>query len=123
MAWTVPLSYTSNLSVNASNLNRTSANLVVQSTHAHTGAAGMGSNTLGTAAAGVTLTGLRIFTVANAGGSPGTAGRLQRNGVNLEYHNGTIVVGLYADGAVGVATHRTIGTGATDAAAGNHTHL
>ena len=123
MAWTVPLSYSSNIEVNASNLNRTSANLEVLSTHAHTGAAGMGSNTLGTAAVGVILTSLSTFNLAYPSGSPNAAGMLKANGVNLEYHNGTKVVGLYADGAVGVATHRTIGTGATDAAAGNHTHL
>jgi hypothetical protein len=93
-------------------------NLLVLSTHAHSGAAGMGSSTL----SGVSLSALVIPVLADQSGSPGTAGRLQRDGNNLEYYNGSAVVGLYADGAAGVATLRTLGTGSTQAAAGNHTH-
>ena len=93
-------------------------NLLVLSTHAHSGAAGMGSSTL----SGVTLTALVTPVLASPGSSPGTAGMLLRKVNNLEYYNGSAVVGLYADGAAGTATHRTLGTGSTQAATGNHTH-
>ena len=93
-------------------------NLLVLSTHAHSGAAGMGSSTL----SGVSLAALVIPVLASQGSSPATAGMLLRKGTNLEYYNGSAVVGLYADGAAGVATLRTLGTGSTQAAAGNHTH-
>jgi len=93
-------------------------NLLVLSTHAHSDAAGMGSSTL----SGVSLSALTRPTLADQSGSPGVTGRIQRNGNNLEYYNGSAVVGLYADGAAGVATLRTLGTGAAQAAAGNHTH-
>ena len=93
-------------------------NLLVLSTHAHSGAAGMGSSTL----SGVTLTALVTPVLASQGSSPATQGMLLRKGTTLEYYNGSAVVGLYADGVIGVATLRTLGTGATQAAAGNHTH-
>ena len=93
-------------------------NLLVLSTHAHSNAAGMGSSTL----SGVSLAALVIPVLASQGSSPGTAGMLLRKGTTLEYFNGSAVVGLYADGAAGVATLRTLGTGSTQAAAGNHTH-
>jgi len=94
------------------------ANLDVLGTHAHSGAAGMGSSTL----SGVSITGLETPTLADQSGSPSTAGRLQMNGNDLEWYNGSAVVGLYADGAAGVATLRTLGTGALQAAVGTHTH-
>ena len=93
-------------------------NLIILDNHAHSGAGGMGSATL----SGVTLTALAVPQFADQSGSPSTAGRLQRNGNNLEYYNGSAVIGLYADGPINVATLRTIGTGALQAAAGNHTH-
>jgi len=93
-------------------------NLLVLSTHAHSDAAGMGSSTL----SGVSIAALAIPVLADQSGSPSTAGRLQRNGNNLEFYNGSAVVGLYADGAAGVATLRSLGTSSTTAAAGNHTH-
>jgi hypothetical protein len=118
MAWTTPKSWTSTMAV-ASDLNtHIRANLLVLSTHAHSGAAGMGSSTL----SGVSLAALVIPVLASQGSSPATAGMLLRKGTNLEYYNGSAVVGLYADGAAGVATLRTLGTGSTQAAAGNHTH-
>ena len=118
MAWTVPKSWTSTMTV-ASDLNtHIRDNLLVLSTHAHSDAAGMGSSTL----SGVTLTALVTPVLASQGSSPATAGMLLRKSNNLEYYNGSAVVGLYADGVIGVATLRTLGTGATQAAAGNHTH-
>jgi len=93
-------------------------NLLVLSTHAHSGAAGMGSSTL----SGVSLT-LTIPVLASQGSSPATQGMLLRKSNNLEYYNGSAVVGLYADAVAGTASHRTLGTGSTQAAAGNHTHV
>ena len=118
MAWTAPKSWTSSMVTGAIMNTHIRDNLDVLSTHAHSGAAGMGSATL----TGVTLTALVTPQFADQSGSPSTAGRLQRNGNNLEYYNGSAVVGLYADGSAGVATLRTLGTGSTQAAAGNHTH-
>ena len=94
------------------------ANLDALSGHDHSGVGGDGSATL----SGSSLSALAVPTLADQAGSPATAGRLQRNGNNLEYYNGSAVVGLYADGASGVATLRSLGTGATQAAAGNHSH-
>ena len=94
------------------------ANLDVLSAHAHSGAVGNGSSTL----SGISISALAIPTFADQSGSPSTAGRLQRNGNNAEYYNGSAVVGLYVDGASGVGTLRTLGTGSAQAAAGNHTH-
>jgi hypothetical protein len=93
-------------------------NLVILGTHAHSGAAGMGSSTL----SGVSISALVSPALADQSGSPSTTGRLQRNGLNLEWYNGSAVVGLYADGAAGTATLRTLGTGALQAAVGTHTH-
>ena len=94
------------------------ANFDALSGHDHSGVAGDGSSTL----SGVSLGALAVPVLADQSGSPGTAGRLQRNGNNLEYYNGSAVVGLYADGAAGVATLRSLGTSSTTAAPGNHTH-
>jgi hypothetical protein len=97
-------------------------NLLVLSTHAHSGAAGMGASSMsGLTLSDATLTALSVPALADQSGNPGTAGRLQRNGNNLVYF-GAALVGLYADGVAGTATLRTLGTGSTQAAAGNHTH-
>jgi hypothetical protein len=118
MAWAAPTTWTSTL-VSHTDLNaQLKDNLTVLGTHAHSGAAGMGSATL----SGVSVAALTIPTFADQSGSPSTTGRLQRNGNNLEWYNGSAVVGLYVDGASGVGTLRTLGTGSTQAAAGNHTH-
>ena len=93
-------------------------NFLVLSTHAHSDAAGMGSSTL----SGVSIAALTVPVLASQGSSPSTGGTLQRTGSNLEYHNGSAVVGLYDNGASGVATYRSLGTGSTQAAAGDHTH-
>ena len=118
MAWVTPLTWASTM-VTATIMNaQIKGQLDVLTSHAHTGAAGMGSNIL----SGVSLSALAVPTFADQSGSPGSVGILQRNGTNMEYHNGSAVVGLYVDGASGVGTFRTLGTGATQAAAGNHTH-
>ena len=117
MAWTAPKSWTSSM-VTSTILNaQIKANEEVLSTHAHSGAAGNGSATL----SGVSLSALAVPVLADQSGNPGTAGRLQRNGNNLVYY-GSALVGLYADAVAGTASLRTLGTGSTQAAAGNHTH-
>ena len=117
MAWTIPKSWTSTMATAAILNTQIRDDLDVLGTHAHSGAGGMGSSTL----SGVSLSALAVPVFADQSGSPSVAGRLQRNGNNLEYY-GAAVVGLYADGASGVATLRSLGTGSAQAAAGNHTH-
>ena len=118
MAWVTPLTWASSM-VTATIMNaQIKGQLDVLTSHAHSGAAGMGSTTL----SGVSISALAVPTFADQEGSPGAVGILQRNGTNMEYHNGTAVAGLYVDGASGAGTLRTLGTGATQAAAGNHTH-
>ena len=118
MAWVTPLTWASTM-VTATIMNaQIKSQLDVLTSHAHSGAAGMGSSTL----SGVSISALAVPVFGDQEGSPSTAGRLQRNGNNLEYYNGSAVMGLYADGASGVPTLRTLGTGSAQAAAGNHTH-
>ena len=121
MAWTAPRSWTSSMVTAAMFNTDIKANEDVLSAHAHSGAAGNGSATL----SGVSLTALAGPVFANQSGSsapnPTVAGQLQRNGNNLVYY-GAALVGLYADAVAGTASLRTIGTGSTQAAAGNHTH-
>ena len=117
MAWVTPLTFDSTMVTSTIMNEQLKGNLDMLSSHAHTGAAGLGSSTL----SGLAISALASPTFADQSGSPSATGTLQRNGYNLEYNNGS-VVGFYADGASGVATLRTIGTGATQAAAGNHTH-
>ena len=118
MAWTTPQTLTSTMVTGAILNAQLKANLDVRGTHAHSGAAGMGSSTL----SGVSIAALVTPTLAAQGSSPGTAGQLLRKGTNLEWYNGSAVVGLYADAAAGTASLRTLGTGSAQAAAGNHTH-
>ena len=119
MAWTTPKSWTSSM-VSASDLNaQIKANFDLLSGHAHSGAAGNGSATL----SGVSLSALTIPVLDDQSGNPSTAGRLQRNGNNLVYSpDGAALVGLYADAVAGTASLRTLGSGAQQAAAGDHSH-
>ena len=117
MAWTTPKSWTSSM-VSASDLNaQIKANEDVLSSHAHSGDPGDGSATL----SGVSLAALAVPVLADQEGNPSTAGRLQRNGNNLVYY-GSALVGLYADAVAGTASLRSLGSGSTQAAPGNHTH-
>ena len=120
MAWTAPRTWVADEIVTAALLNaQLRDNLLVLSTHAHTGAAGMGASTL----SAVTLTSLATATFADQSGNPSTNGRLQRNGANLLYYDGSTAIDLTAsDQAAGTASLRTLGTGSTQAAAGDHTH-
>jgi hypothetical protein len=124
MAWTAPKTWAASEIVLASGTGSLNEqirdNLTVLSTHAHTGAAGMGASTL----SAVTLGGLNTVTFADQSGNPSTNGRLQRNGANLLYYDGSSAIDLTAsDQAAGTGSLRTLGTGATQAAAGNHTHV
>ena len=122
MAWTTPLDWTgiTNDIVTAAQLNQQLRdNLNVLSTHAHTGAAGMGASTL----TGVSMTAIATATFADQSANPDAAGEIQRNGANLAWYNGSAIVTLTAaDAAAGTASLRTLGTTSVKAAAGNHTH-
>jgi len=117
MAWTTPLTWTS-VMVTAAILNtHVKDDLLELSTHVHSGAAGEGSSTL----AVLVLSAQNYFPFADQSGNPSTAGRLQRNGNNLMYYDSALKQ-LTGDAAAGTASARTLGTGSTQAAAGNHTH-
>ena len=121
MAWTTPLDWTgiTNNIVTAAQLNQqVRDNMNVLSTHAHSGAAGMGSSTL----SAVTLASVVNMTFADQSANPDAAGELQRNGNNLLFYGSSAVNITQADAAAGTASLRPLGTGATTAAAGNHTH-
>ena len=117
MAWTAPKSWSS-LMVTHTELNaQVKENLLVLSTHNHSGSAGVGSASV----AATVLSSQNYFPFADQSANPSTAGRIQRNGSELIYY-GTALVQLTPDAAAGTASARTLGTGATQAAAGNHTH-
>ena len=120
MAWSAPRTWVADEIVTAALLNtELRDNLLVLSTHAHTGAAGMGASTL----SAVSMTSLATATFADQSGDPSTNGRLQRNGANLLYYDGSSAIDLTAsDQSAATASLRTLGTGSTQAAAGNHTH-
>ena len=121
MAWTTPLDWTgiSDDIVTAAQLNQqVRDNLNVLSTHAHTGAAGMGA----TALTGVSLTSIGTLTFADQSANPDAAGEIQRNGNDVLWYGSSVVNLSQSDAAAATASLRTLGTGATAAAAGNHTH-
>ena len=83
MAWTAPRRWVTGEQVTAALLNtHVRDNLLALSIHTHTGAAGDGDDV---------LTGLDTLTFDDQVGSPSTAGRLQRNGVNLQWYTGSAV--------------------------------
>jgi hypothetical protein len=142
MGWTTPRDYVSNEVLTAAILNVDHRdNLDVLSTHAHSGAAGMGSSSLanlvkGTftdasapSAPGSGLTAL--YTVsgrphyrAGSGGSDTTLAILAD--VHAQTHASAHQPGgadaMAVDAATSTASLRTLGTGSTQGAAGNHTH-
>ena len=121
MAWTAPKTW-QNLMVEEDQLNaQLKDNLLVLTTHTHTGAAGFGSASLTvTVLSSATQT---IWTFVDQTANPSTNGHLQRNGNDLLYYNGSTLMNLTAgDQAAAVASMRTLGTSSTSAAAGNHTH-
>ena len=121
MAWTAPRDWSaiSGGIVTAASLNTdVRDNLGVLSTHAHTGAAGMGATTM----TGLTLTALVNLTFADEG-APTSAGELQRHGNDLKFYGASAVNLTAADAAAGTASLRSLSTTSTTAAAGNHSHL
>jgi hypothetical protein len=123
MAWTTPKTWSTDEVVIASgtgSLNeQVRDNLNALSVHAHSGSAGDGAASLAT----VSLGNLNSTTFADQSGDPASVGIVQRNGTALKYHNGTSAVDLtLADQSAGTASLRSLGTSATTAAAGNHTH-
>jgi hypothetical protein len=121
MGWTTPLDWTgiTNNIVTAAQLNQqVRDNLNVLSTHAHSGAAGMGSATM----SGLTLTSLGILTFADQSANPDAAGELQRNGNDILWYGSSAVNLSAADASAGTASLRSLGTTSVKAAAGNHTH-
>ena len=120
MGWTAPRTWADDEIVTTAYMNaQIRDNLLTLSTHAHGGSAGDGSSTL---ASGISFSGLATSTFADQSGNPAVTGRLQRNGNDLVYYNGSAVITLSSDASAGTGSLRTIGTGATNAAAGNHTH-
>jgi len=124
MAWTAPKDWVSGEIITASGVGSLNEqirdNMLALSVHAHTGAAGDGSNTL----TNVNLTNIQSFGFADQSANPDALGELQRNGNNLFYYDGTTAIDVTsADQIAGTASLRTLGTSATQAAAGNHQHV
>jgi len=120
MAWTALRDWVDGEIVTAAMFNeQIRDNMNMLSVHAHTGAAGDGSNTL----TGVNLTNIQSFGFADQSANPDANGELQRNGSNLLYYDGTTAIDVTAsDQSAGTGSLRTLGTGAVQAAAGNHQH-
>ena len=121
MAWIAPKTWGIVL-VDASQMNaQLKDNLNVLSTHTHTGASGFGSASL--AITVLSSASQTIFNYVDQEANPDAVGELQRNGNDLFYFNGTIAGAVtQSDQASAVPSLRTLGTGSTQASAGNHTH-
>ncbi|MAZ56556.1 hypothetical protein CL653_02090 [bacterium] len=88
------------------------------SLHTHTGAPGDGSNNINT---GQTFNNQTNMTLYSNTSPMITVGELRRFNDELRYHNVDVVL-LTSDGIPSMGSVRTLGTGANQAAAGNHTH-
>ena len=118
MAWTAPKTWDETL-ITAAMLNvHIRDNLLALDQHAHSGASGDGSPLIDT---GATWTGQTSMPLSDNPVAPAALGEIKRIGDDLRYFNG-VVVQLSDDAAVDMPSVRTLGTGATQAAAGNHTH-
>ena len=114
MAWTSPRTWVAAEVITAALFNtHIRDNLLALSGHGHSGVAGDGATALAS---------LSTVDLADQSGSPAQAGRLQRNGAVLEYYNSAVVYPGEADGITSHGSLRTLGTGAQQAAAGDHTH-
>lgn len=112
MAWTTPKTWADGDIVTAVLLNtHIKDNQEFLSVHTHSGAAGQGNDE---------LAGIDSIAFDDQSASPNAAGELQRNGANLEWYGSAVVAITQGDAAAGVASPRTIGTGALTAAPGNH---
>jgi hypothetical protein len=117
MAWTAPLSWMPTMVTHTILNTHIKDNFLELSTHVHSGSAGEGSSTLSV----LVLSAQNYFPFADQSGNPSSIGVLQRNGAELVYYD-TALKQLTADAVAGTASSRTLGTGAQQAAAGNHTH-
>lgn len=123
MAWTTPKTWVADevvLATGSEGLNtHVRDNFNALSLHGHTGVPGDGASTL----VGVSFSNTTGFQFADQTTNPTVNGTVQRNGSTILYNNGTTAIDLTAvDQAAAVASLRTLGTGATEAAAGNHQH-
>ena len=117
MAWTAPLTWNPSM-VTAAILNaQVKDNLTVLSTHAHAGTAGNGASALVV----TSITSQGAFNFGDAEANPSSAGQIRRNGNELRVYTSKVVE-LTADAAAATPSPRSLGTGALQAAAGNHTH-
>ena len=115
MAWTIPRTWVDKEVVTKAIMDtHVRDNLNALSTHAHTGAAGDGNDE---------LSGIDLIQFDDVAISPDAAGELQRKGSNLEWYGAAVVAITQADAAAATASPRTLGTGAQQAAAGDHTHV
>ena len=118
MAWTTPLTWNESMVTNTLMNTHLRDNLDALSLHTHTGAPGDGSNNINT---GQTFNNQTNMTL-NSNTTPMiTVGELRRVNDELRYNNGSVVL-LTADGVPSMGSVRPLGTGANQAAAGNHTH-
>ena len=123
MAWTTPKTWNADEIVVANGAGgfneQIRDNFNALSLHGHTGVPGDGSSTL----VGVSFSNTTGYGFADQAADPTVNGTVQRNGSTILYYNGTTAVDLTAvDQAANVGSLRTLGTGATEAAAGNHQH-
>jgi len=121
MGWTAPRDWSAISSgiVTASSLNTdVRDNMLVLSTHTHTGAAGFGASSM----SGLTLAALATLTFADQSANPDAAGELQRNGNDILWYGSSVVNLTAADASAGTASLRSLGTTSVKAAAGNHGH-
>ena len=118
MAWTAPKTWDETL-ITAAMLNEhIRDNFLALDQHQHTGAAGDGFSNLDV---GGTYTNQTNMSLASSSTPVGQLGELRRVGDDLRYFNG-VDVQLSADAIVSMPSVRTLGTGAEQASAGNHTH-
>ncbi len=117
MAWASPLSWSESMVTAAIMNQHIRDNFLALSTHNHDGTAGNGGTTL-------QLPTLNPNTIPFVDQTidPSWAYGMQRNGNDLVFHNGTVACYLTGNGAAAQPSARTLGTGATQAAAGDHIH-
>lgn len=118
MAWTAPKTWDETVVTVADFNTHVRDNMLAMSTHTHSGALGDGSNLLDI---GQTFTGQTDMALASNAAEMSAVGELRRVGDDLRYFSGTTVQ-LTGDADALMASARTLGTGASQAAAGNHTH-
>jgi len=118
MAWTAPKTWDETV-VTAAMLNTYIRDeFLALDQHQHTGALGDGGNALDT---GGSFSGETDMTLASNLTALTVTGQLKRQNDNLRAFTTTTTY-LDIEGDAAIPSIRTLGTGATQAAAGNHTH-